>query len=220
MLQEKNRGGLYVNNPSNIDWIGVRVASAPKQKAPPFGEVKAEATVIPASEIKTAALAAGAAVVLNKYKPPLTDEQKLFIATIAGESIGQGETAWRAVGNVIMNRVSDNKHEWKNLNSVSDVIKEPWAFTSYTRKEPQYALTMEYLNNRTGESALYEDLISTVLPVYNRSVEDNTGGAQLFYSPGAMVPRGSIPPWSISSEVVELKVPGISANNFRFYKYK
>ena len=39
----------------------------------------------------------------------LSEEEKLLIATVCGESIGEGNVAWQAVTNVIMNRIS-SKH--------------------------------------------------------------------------------------------------------------
>ena len=150
----------------------------------------------------------------------LTEEQRLFIATIAGESIGQGSIAWTAVGHVIMNRVADTKREWRNLNTVTDVIAQPWAFTCYTREEPEYVKALNYLINRTGDNKLYEELIQTVMPIYNKKTYDITGGAQLYYSPRSMVPAGSEPSWASSDELVELFVEDIDSWYFRFYKYK
>lgn len=77
---------------------------------------------------------------------------------------------------------------------------------------------MNYLNNRTGDNQLYENLINTVMPVYNGTVDDITGGAQLFYSPNAM-PNGSKPKWDFT-KLVEVTVNGVSSSDFLFYKYK
>jgi len=143
----------------------------------------------------------------------LTEEQKIFIATIAGESIGQGSLAWEAVGNVIMNRIG--VREWSKYSTATDVIKNT-GFDGYGSNE--YKKAMEYLNNRTGDNQLYENLINTVMPVHNQTVDDITGGAQLFYSPRSM-PNGRKPNWNFTV-LTEITVEGINANDFRFYKYK
>jgi len=74
------------------------------------------------------------------------------------------------------------------------------------------------VENRTGDNQLYESLISTVMPVYNRSVNDITNGAQLFYSPKSMT-NGQSPPWNFSV-LTEVTINGINSNDFRFYRYK
>jgi len=170
---------------------------------------------------KTAELAKETAWALEKaaHASSLSEEQKLFLATIAGESIGQGATAWAAIGHVIMNRVADRKHEWKEFNTVTKVIQQPWAFTCYTRQETEYVKAKKYLDNRTKTNELYEELIRVALPIYNNTTTDTTKGAQLYYSPDSMDPPGTKPLWDFD-KLVEITISGINSNDFRFYKYK
>jgi hypothetical protein len=155
----------------------------------------------------------------NKKKC-LTRGQKRFIATIAGESIGQGEIAWRAVAHVIKNRMDDKKHEFKKLNTVHAVVAQKGAFDAYGSS--QYKKCMKYLKNRTRKDKDYEKLIGTVMPIFRRKLtksDDITKGALLFYSPRSMK-KGTVPPWSIKPSVKEINVKGIKTNDFRFFKYK
>ena len=152
----------------------------------------------------------------------LTASQNIFVATVASEAIGENTLSQQAVGHVIMNRVADNTREWRHLNTVVDVIAQPWAFTGFHRQEPQYVYAMNYLTNRTGSNQHYENLITLVMPIYNRNatgVTDITGGAQLFYSPRSMVPAGSSPSWASSNQLSEVFIYGIPSNSFRFFRY-
>ena len=152
----------------------------------------------------------------------LTESQRIFVATIASEAIGENTLSQQAVAHVIMNRVDDSTREWRHLNTVVDVISQPWAFTGFHLQEPQYILAINYLNNRTGDNQLYENLINLVLPIYNRTntgMEDMTGGSLLFYSPRSMVPAGSTPNWNFGL-LEEVIVPGIPSDSFRFFRYR
>jgi len=78
------------------------------------------------------------------------------------------------------------------------------------------------INNILIEQLYIENLIRTVLPIYNRNttgVADITGGVQLFDSPRSMIPAGSSPPWVSSNQLSEVFIPGISQNSFRFFRY-
>ena len=154
----------------------------------------------------------------------LTEEQKLFVATIAGEAIGQGPTAWATIAYAIMNRVDDTIHEWYNLHTVTAVIQSPQAFSSYYGQSTQYLRALNYLNNRTWdnedyEKLIYEELINVVLPIYNRESQDITGGVQIFYSPNAMSTPGSRPEYEYE-KLEEIIIPGIDSWDFRFFKYR
>jgi hypothetical protein len=149
----------------------------------------------------------------------LTESQKVFVATIASEAIGQDATAWVAVGHVIMNRAADGIREWRNLNTVTEVVQQPWAFSGVHQQSGQFLQALEYLNNRTGTDLLYESLIETVLPIYLGIASDTTDGAVLFYSPRSMIPADSMPPWDFN-QLTEITIAGINPWYFRFFKYK
>ena len=75
---------------------------------------------------------------------------------------------------------------------------------------------MEYLDNRDYSNDYYEQVISEVMPIYNREVNDITNGAQLYYTPATMVPEGSTPNWDFDA-LEDGVAPYYEA---RFYKYK
>ena len=143
----------------------------------------------------------------------LTEEQKVFIATIAGESIGQGSVAWEAVSNTVINRIG--VYDWARYKTAFEVIKNT-GYEGYGSRE--YVKAMEYLSKRSGDNQLYESLISTVMPIYDRKVGDITEGAQLFYSPNKMS-DGERPSWNFSL-LEEVRIDGIDPNDFRFFRYK
>lgn len=141
----------------------------------------------------------------------LSEEEKLFVAVISGESVGEGELAWKVVANVIMNRIG--QRHWSNLNTATEVMTQPRQFSCLNNGgEPQYLLAVEYLKNRVDNGNMYEQIIATVMPIYHREVPDITGGAQLYYSPKSMTPKGSAPSWA--SEYKQISVEGIDSNDF------
>jgi RHS repeat-associated protein len=113
-------------------------------------------------------------------KNQLSEEQKRFIAVIAGEAIGANEKTQKAVAHTIMNRVKEPRDAWSHVKSVTDVlVKSQYDAVG----ENQYNLAMAYLNDRDGNDARYETLISTVLPIYDgRDKDDFTGGAHYIFN--------------------------------------
>ncbi len=77
--------------------------------------------------------------------PNLTEEEKLFFATVYGEAIGQGADAWMAIASVIMNRVG--QYEWKKLMTVTQVIELPYAFDAYDTPNSMYVSAKAFLDN-------------------------------------------------------------------------
>ena len=139
----------------------------------------------------------------------LTEDEKIFIATVAGEAIGENEKTWSAVAHVIKNRVG--YREWKSYTNTTDVIKNT-GFDGYLSS--QYNYCMNYLNNRTGNDATYERLIEVVLPIYQNKEPDCTSNSVLFYNPALCSPTWD---FSVLQEVI---IDGVNRNRFRFYKYK
>ena len=111
----------------------------------------------------------------------LTAEEKKLVAVVCGEAIGENQKTWEAVTHVIMNR--KGQHEWRNQ-TITEILNKN-NFTSIDG--PQYRLAMEYMESGRDPSfknaARYEQVISTVIPIYNGEVADITNGA-VFFSKG------------------------------------
>ena len=147
----------------------------------------------------------------------LTEEEKLFVATVCGEAIGEGEQSRKMVAHVIMNRL-ESKY-WSRYGSVTEIITKT-GFDSYNSgSDTPFGKAMSYLNNRTYDNELYEKIICEVMPIYYGISEDFTGGATLFYSPKSMTPPYSLPDWNF--EILnEIFIEGIDSNSFRMFIYK
>ena len=156
--------------------------------------------------------------VLVRYIKPLSDDEKVLIATIAAEATvtakgtpvsSQGR---QAMANVALNRV--NSREWSQYDSVAEICAYT-GFDGYGSRD--YYKCMEYLENRNYRNITYEAIIWDVMKAY---VFDITGGCQLYYTPAAMIPEGSVPYWDFS-QLVEESILGVdSYYEGRFFRYK
>ena len=155
----------------------------------------------------------------------LTEEEKKFVAVIAGEAGGEQPLAWECVAQVIMNRLNEKRDAWRYAENVTDIISDKSQFNAYGGKN--YNLAMSYLNNRDGTNQKYENIILTVLPYYYQTI--NLSGLErvvLFFSPKSMgfvdsektIPR--VPNYATSPLVEEVFLPGIDYDTFRFFRYK
>lgn len=155
--------------------------------------------------------------------PNLTQEEKLFFATVYGEAVGQGQNAWMAIASVIMNRV--NKYDWQGkCPTVTAVIEYHAAFSSYydpALKGPsaEFSTVMNYLNNPTGQPPedLY-DLVQTVYPIYAKIIEPTTI-ALFYYSPEHQAEPKYIADDLAKKSIVQINVDGVSEEDFLFYTY-
>ena len=109
----------------------------------------------------------------------LTVEQKRFVATIAGEAIGENTKTRKAVAHTIVNRRKEPRDVWSQAKTITDVLTK----AQYNAVDgPQYNLCMKYLNNRTGNNNSYEYLIAAVIPIYNGEEQDFTMGAHYIFN--------------------------------------
>ena len=153
-----------------------------------------------------------------RYVLPLSENDKVLIATIAAEATVTAEgnqvssEARQAMANVALNRVG--KREWKKYKTVAEVCEKS-GFDGYG--DDNYDACMEYLNNRDYSNKTYESIILSVMKAY---CWDITQGCQLYYTPAAMKPEGSAPKWNFSL-LEEVDVPGVNKEyEGRFFKYK
>ena len=148
---------------------------------------------------------------------PLTEDEKVLIATIAAEATvtAQGSpvssAGRQAMANVALNRVGSR--EWSKYNTVAEICQYT-GFDGYGDKN--YWACMEYLNSRDGNNATYEAIIWDVMAAYETDI---TRGCQLYYTPAAMQPAGSEPNWNFSI-LTEVIIPGVDTYyEGRFFRY-
>lgn len=77
---------------------------------------------------------------------------------------------------------------------------------------------MAYLNSDDNCNSVYESIIWDVLFAYSCDI---TGGCQLYYTPDAMNPSGSLPRrWKFDA-LIEVKIAGVDQYyEGGFYKYR
>ncbi len=110
----------------------------------------------------------------------LTEEQKVFVSTVAGEAIGENVRTQEAVAYTIMNRYNEPRDAWSSATSVSDIL----TYEQYNAVgSSQYNQMMLYLENRTYDNLKYEMLIDAVIPIYNNRGFDFTCGAHYVFNP-------------------------------------
>jgi spore germination cell wall hydrolase CwlJ-like protein len=159
--------------------------------------------------------------------PNLSDEQKLFIATVAGEAGGSSEATQRAVAHVIMNRVGYK--DWSNRDTVAkNLTSDQFSSIDDPNNQP-FQEMQKYLKNRDGSNPRLEKMVNTAMNVYHKKDPDFTGGAVMFYSPKAQAQLHKADPanypkphpvdWNFD-ELLHLAVPGAEEDDFQFYKYK
>ena len=124
--------------------------------------------------------------------------------------------ARQGIANVIMNRIGTG--EWSDYTTASEICANT-GFNAFGDKN--YYNCMDYLNNRDGSDSYYEQVIQEVMPIYNKEVQDITNGAQLYYTPAAMDPKGSAPfDWNFDA-LEEVYIPGVDEYyEAKFYRYK
>lgn len=144
----------------------------------------------------------------------------IFVSTIYGEAAGQSPASWRAIANVIINRIKQGR-EWKKYKTPVEIIQNT-GFDAYIQKNMPYKEAYNYIANgaQTPNAKKIELLKSTVEPIFEGSEPDNTNGAVLYYSPKAQEKLyGKPPSWNFDL-LEEVKVAGAESDDFKFYKYR
>ncbi len=153
------------------------------------------------------------------YENAVNAEKAKLAATVYAEAAMYNDTSKEAVANVIMNRVGTTSVDGKFvLNTVDDVVSEPYQFSCYGNKWYNEAITYYttgIVENEYDRRVLRRTM-DIVIPIYEGVKEDITLGCTYFYSPISMVPPGREPNWA--KEKTEVMIDGINAWHFRFYK--
>jgi len=117
--------------------------------------------------------------------PDRQEEFEVFIGTVAGESIGQSEHAWKAVAHTIMNRVARKYETWRDCLTTTEVIKSS-GFEAH--KKEIYTQAIAYLRSPASAAFASRDrlqrLITAVAPIFMRQA-GNGLGVVFFFSPNA-----------------------------------
>lgn len=152
-----------------------------------------------------------------------SEDFKVYLATIYGEAGVASSDSWRAIANVINNRVGYK--EWSRYKTQIDVIKYT-RFDAYWQKTGPYTYAYNSLSSRRLDEKLNE-MVSVVAPVYLHLVPDPTNGAVLYYSPKAQTTLAikypqqykPVPKWNWD-ELQRLYPKGVKNDDFAFYKYQ
>ncbi len=157
----------------------------------------------------------------------LTEEFKIFVATVNGEAGGCSVTAWKAVAHVIMNRVGVTR--WSRFKTVIDIIKKT-GFDAY--KDPlcfSYIKAKKKLDDKSYKNDRHlTNLITAIKPIYNKEEPDFTNGANQYYSPKAQRaghkknPKRYLhedPIWATNGEFERLSIDGLKeTDDFIFFR--
>lgn len=155
----------------------------------------------------------------------MSEELRIFLATIYGESAQSSPAAWRAIASVILNRVG--VREWKRHKTPLAVIANT-GFDAFSHRNSPYqvaykVLAAPYLAEPRSNM---RRLMDAVIPIYEGQ-EPRTTDAQLYYSPKAQAqlhkknPRvwPAAPRWKF--ELLEaVDVPGTERDDFLFFRYR
>jgi len=149
------------------------------------------------------------------------EELTIFVATIYGEAAGHSPASWKAIANVIRNRLRQGR-EWKQYKSVLDIIQHT-QFDAYTKKNAPYKQAYDYLtgaNRHAPDGQRIEAVRHAVEPIYFDDERDTANGAVLYYSPRAQEALYQRrPKWDFAL-LEEVSIPGAEKDDFKFFRYK
>jgi len=148
----------------------------------------------------------------------LDEDEKLFIAVMFAESSVSNQIERKAVSHSVNNRVDSTAKRWNKQNTVAAVLKAPFQYSGYN--DENYKYCRKYLDKRDGANVVIESVISDCMPVYKRQEFDTAKGAESYFSPRSMA-YGTVPDWAQPGvdNFVEVTVPGVRPDYYRFYKY-
>ena len=157
----------------------------------------------------------------------MTDEFRIFLATIAGEAINSSPAAWRAVASTIMNRVG--VREWKKRTTPLQVIAHT-GFDAFNQRNQPYCRAWKYFGaGRPATDGKLDALKKEVINIFLAPKVNAIPGIILYFSPRAQAMlhklhpdkyRHEVPTWALSPLVEEVKVPGTEKDDFRWFRYR
>jgi hypothetical protein len=157
--------------------------------------------------------------------PGQQKEFEVFVATVAGESLGSSPKAWVGVAHTIMNRVG--RYEWAKFNTPLAVIANT-GFDAYTKRETSdtYQCAMKYFAGQPIAHPADRDallnLIPLVTPIYLRTAIDPTD-VTFFFNPQTRAIRDVAPNEAqvveITNEVLGTPRDGRDQGRWTFLRY-
>lgn len=143
----------------------------------------------------------------------------LLARVIYAEAAAEGDGVMAAMGWVVVNRVRDTTHEFRNLNTCEAVIRQPGAFSSVGGTLWNQVDSLP----ATGPAReAYDRARAVARRICAGELPDPTRGALLYYSPRAMDPAGSQPRWRFD-QLEEVTIPGVTNGDngaVRLYRYR
>lgn len=133
--------------------------------------------------------------------PAVDPVEKDYLArTCWGEARGEGKAGQRAVAAVILNRVADRRYP----STVQGVALQRRWVERLQRYIYQFSMWDPLDHNEklaravTAADANFRSCLDVAEEALTGRLSDPTGGATMYYSPSAMVPKGSLPGWNFS----------------------
>ncbi len=162
-------------------------------------------------------------LILDDYSD-LSDDEILLVTTIYGEADACSENSWRAIANIIMNRVG--VREWSQYKTPVEIVKYT-GFDAYKDRNVPYLEAEAYFKNRDYSNENIERMIQVIMPILRGEEDDITQNAVLYYSPETQAAMHKkepqkykeVPDFALSSSVEEVKITGTENDDFRFFKY-
>jgi N-acetylmuramoyl-L-alanine amidase len=130
---------------------------------------------------------------------------EILAVLVYGESRGEAIEGQIAVANVVRNRVRSGQHK-----TYQDIALAPYQFSCFnvrgggqnfteTLGAAQAMVSARGASKNPPNPPLLNQAVWIATGIITGSLLDNVHGANLYYAPDAMVPKGSVPSWVRSS---------------------
>lgn len=141
----------------------------------------------------------------------------LLARVIYAEAAGENDGVMAAMGWVVMNRVRDQTHEFRDLDTCEEVIMQPGAFSSVGG-----TLWVQVDNLAAMDPpsrAAYERARAIAARICSGELVDPTRGALVYYSPKRMNPPFSRPAWRFHL-LEEVVIDGVTNGALKLFRYR
>lgn len=164
----------------------------------------------------------------------MSEELRIFLATIWGEAAQSSADAWKAIASVIMNRVG--VREWHKWKTPVEIIQRT-GFDAYSHRNAPYRNAEKYFRDwhpggDLPRSERLESLYQAAYLIYYGR-EPRTTDAVLYYSPKAQAklhglsskPGYNGPRWPAKPRwnfdlLEQVQIPGTEKDDFHWFRYR